>query len=122
MLRLESLLALALTGDTGDFAHTVNDALGEWAGGTGAASHMTDSLDCMGDVELCRTSVKGIAEEVCVAEAVGTLTVVFVDGDQEFIACVRGVMYVLKMGYILQSPNAAFDGEYGTALIILTAR
>lgn len=46
-------------------------------------------------------TVNGIEGKACVAEAIGTLIVVFVDGNQEFIASLHDVMYAPKVGYNL---------------------
>lgn len=72
---------------------------------------MTDSLTGLRDVEPCSMTVTGIEGKVCFAEAMGTLTMVFVNGDQEFIANLHDVIYVPKLGYKLCSPNVEFDGE-----------
>lgn len=98
-------------GVSGDDEHSINDALKNLTRDTGAAYHMTDLLDCMRDVEPCSMTMKGIEGKVRVAEAMGTLTVVFINGDQEFIADLHDVMYVSKLGDALFSADAEFDGE-----------
>lgn len=89
----------------------MDDALEEWIGSTGAAYHMTDSPDCMRVVEPCSMAVKSIQGEGLCCGSMGTLNVVFVDGNQRFSADLHGVIYLPKLGYNLFYPNVEFDGE-----------
>lgn len=42
-------------------------------------------LDCMRDVEPCSMATKGTEGKVCVVETMGTLNMVFVDGDKQIL-------------------------------------
>lgn len=89
----------------------MNDVVEQYRGDTGTVYHIINSLDCIRDVEPCSITVKGIEGNDFVAEAVGTLTVVFVNNDRKCTAYTNGVMYLPKLGYYLLSPNAGFERE-----------
>ena len=83
----------------------------DWYADTGTAFHMTDSLSCMKDVKPCHKNVKGIGGVTCEVALSGTLELVFVSADNEFLVELKNVLYCPKLGYNLFSPSAEFDGE-----------
>ena len=83
----------------------------EWYGDTGAPSHITDSLRCMRDLTPVDFSITGVGGVTCDVSLKGTLTVVFVSEENEYVAELKNVLYAPSCGYNLFSPSAEFDGN-----------
>ena len=75
----------------------------DWCADTGTAFHMTDSLSCEKDVKPCPKNVKGISGVTCEVALSGTLELVFVSADNEFLVELKNVLYCPNLGFNLFS-------------------
>ena len=72
---------------------------------------MTDSLRFMRNLEsIVFCNVTSFGGMKCNGTPFGTLTLVFVTGDDEFVVNRKGVLYSLNLWYNIFAPNVEFDG------------